>query len=313
MSRNRLPITAIIGATAAILAIGVVRYAQWERNDLLVLPDGRSVPDVPKSETGPFGAPDRVHLRRRYLGNLEIYRTLPMAEVQLSDSTLVGAEQFIPAIRAHLAADSASTAALAALPHDARSDLEEALTLVFSRIAGLPIDAYRRRLLEERRWEGPPALPEFWDSVPGRSMSDDPKAAFVAEYEKLNLREGRLTAVASSEAGWRIVVRSVSSNRGGNEFILFETCSPQDVELFGGGLGVKALNFHPWPADWAAFSKANPRVHLAEASTIIQTANGDRYPLHTVFIYDTVKKRWRLTKAFRQVTVRLARIGSLAF
>ncbi|MCS7017361.1 MAG: hypothetical protein NZM42_14755, partial [Gemmatales bacterium] len=205
------------------------------------------------------------------------------------------------------------TAALAELPGDAANDLAQAMALVFSRMAGLSMQEYRNQLALQRRWEGPPTLPEFWDAVPGRRLTDNPETAFADEYKKLDLNEGRLTAISSTRDGWRLVVRKVPSTRRGNEFILFSTLSAEDVEMFGGGLGMKALIFHRWPPDWTSFSRDHPMMYVAEASTIIQTANGDRYPLHTVFIYDTSVNRWRLTKAFRQVTVRMARIGSLAF
>lgn len=309
----RRPVIVATVAVGLIAACAVLFAWRWNQGGYITLDDGRRVADVPTADTGRYAAPEYAHLRRRYLEAFEWYQKLPMLPIRLSGGRIEANAELGRIVREVTSSEPASKQELARLGAAATDDLTEAVELVFARLAGISLDEYRRRMTEDRLWPGPPRLPLSWDRRPGKSASDDPTAEFAALYAEWNLKYAKLTGVASTPAGWRVIVRRRATVRGGNEFLLRLDPSTADYAHFGGSIGSTATIFHRWPEDWEQFSRSRNEVTQAEMIVIVETISGDRYPVAMIFVFDDETTRWRLTRFSQRVTVRVARTGGLAF
>lgn len=310
--QRRLLFVTMLVVLAIVLCIALFGW-RWNQTGYLTLDDGRRVPDVPEVETGRYASAEYTHLRRRYLQSFEWYKTLPTLPIRVRGDAVEGGDEVRRLVRTIIGMDPASVQSLQRLGSTAANDLEHAVVLVFARLAGLSLEEYRRRMIQERSWSGPPRLPEHWDRMPGSKASDDPSAAFASWYAQWNLKHAAVTGVASDPAGWRAVVGRRSTRRGGNEYLRTLGPDDPDFEHFGGGISSRALIFHRWPEDWDEFSRTRSDVTQAEIMAVVQTIAGDRHPVSMVFVFDDETSRWRLTHFTQRVTVRVARTGGLAF
>jgi hypothetical protein len=299
------------------IAVGIGCFAffttRWKAARTLTLEDGRTVADLPLADTGIFGEGKFEHLRRRHLQHLAETERLAFLDLRWTGSALQGEAELRALAQRTIDADAESKALLERLGAGTRDDLHDAIALVFARLAGMPLSEYRDAMRSRRGWKTPVLLPEAWGMGPGQSLADQPEATFDQLYDEWSAEHARVIGVSTDPTAWSALIGQRATNRGGAGLLHPSSWTASEAALFSGAISTKAFIFHRWPEDWETFAASVSSVVQAEIALIVRTANGDRYPMRFAFVYDDKAMRWRLTRVFQVGTVRLARLGRLAF